>query len=571
MADNPGASPPTIGKVVRKRKKVDEAEKEEKQHKHYEMIKAAVVSDTPIHIPPRTWNSSQHHHLSTMLDALELKYHRRATRIFFLENTFHFQSVYDMRKWLCSKSQSKIVRNLAVDVDPHNGISTLVTQLLRCKQLEKVTLGVDEAYMVWYGVRSDTRFQRQRQRPQDIPFSMNRVIMRIEGMNQLRALRIKEVEFVPHLYSRRNRWPESIPRTSGPIPGGVLETVVRREMMRVQQRTAGEEDEPESMGYEHEAKRTKLNIDGDSTATPVRTVALRCKEVDPNEKKASKTFLDLPPELRNTIYEFVFDISSPVNLSTNKPTAAYTSVGMVGIPEEEVPQTSLNVFRANKQIYAESCTYFLQKNTLIFYFPLQFLTFLEDMSDERKSWINKLSLWYKKADHQGENLSIWDLALTKLRKLSQLKEVEIVLSDDPEYRSTLLYKPGTKAGQILYDLSRKGCTITFRCPEADCFLWHNIDENGNLDPESTYKIGRASTMESWIGRSREMNAWIQRTQEELKAIKEDAARAKSRANEVAAIGCGAVIQHSVGTDAESKHGSQDAMWAWGEGGMCCTG
>lgn len=94
------------------------------------------------------------------------------------------------------------------------------------------------------------------------------------------------------------------------------------------------------------------------------------------------SFLALPPEIRNMIYDLVF--VSPTYIGTNGMTTKY-------FLRDVVKWRNLDFAISCRQIYAESANVFYAKNGFEFYYIRPFKEFMESIGIERRRLITKLN------------------------------------------------------------------------------------------------------------------------------------------------------------------------------------
>ncbi|KAF2874556.1 hypothetical protein BDV95DRAFT_566424 [Massariosphaeria phaeospora] len=212
---------------------------------------------------------------------------------------------------------------------------------------------------------------------------MNLTVLRAKGMDALRALRIPNVLFSTD--------PED-EGGDGPIPGGILETIVAQEMM-------GKKDD---LASTKTSRKRKLTEDAEPPKKRARTTG------NADTKSALTTsgkpfpLLKLSAELRNSIYEYAMTIDGPINPSKRHPTSHHRSDPPRSSKNKfrpgPAPESALALLLVNKQVKNEALGIYYSNNQLEFHSPQQLETFLQSISDERKECIRKLKLYTKLSD-----------------------------------------------------------------------------------------------------------------------------------------------------------------------------
>jgi hypothetical protein len=325
--------------------------------------------------------------------------------------------------------------------------------------------------MVWYATRINPCFQRQRVVPNKIPRSMNLSIYRIKGISELRNLRIP-VTFAHH------NFPFVDPAVRGhltlglgPIPGGILETVIAKEMrsttpapaqpeVKKGKRKAISQSVDEDTEYMEDVQSTEQDESSPDVPGPmVAQIPFR--------------FRDLPRELRELVYAELLQFQDEICISDLMPSSAFISPSILKDPSAEIPISVLNIFFVDKTMYKEAGEYFFKWNKFIFYSPLQATSCFTSLSPLRKSWFRKISLWHKVGMPKEGQVHFWDIALKRLPiELPYLTDLEVVYDGElsATYNShSLRVIPG--AAQLTA-MSRQGVKVKLRCNSADLELHH---------------------------------------------------------------------------------------------------
>ncbi|KAL1598961.1 hypothetical protein SLS60_008106 [Paraconiothyrium brasiliense] len=154
--------------------------------------------------------------------------------IYFPENLFHFDNQSRLHSLLSNRKESRNMRRVGVDLkNLDNAVPSLRTfarDLGLLQQLRELEIGVNEAQMVQAMCQADPGYSAVLMRPQDIPGTMNKLVLRMRGLKHLQRTLVPKVSFTGWIHKDN---PEPYySRCTGPIPGGVLETIVASSMMR---------------------------------------------------------------------------------------------------------------------------------------------------------------------------------------------------------------------------------------------------------------------------------------------------------------------------------------------------
>jgi hypothetical protein len=340
-----------------------------------------------------------------------------------------------------------------------------------------------------------------------------------------------------------------VKRTTGPIRGGILEKVVAREIMQPQEpvapakqntttkttgsvlkrKTAVESDDeykPSHRGHASKRARTGTRIMPAHTSTrttPARAakatkavntmsdehVALsmdigvepvgleagvevegeREADIESDTPLSAFRILDLPAELRNKMYHYILVHRGPINPSKRVPTTyhrAGTTLTENNLYRSGVaPSSCLAFLQTSKQIYAEARGIFYAHNSFVFYYPNQLMMFLHSIREERRRYIERVTLWYKNQT-QG-NIDSIDTNLAALMQLKNLKRFELVL--DESVTDSLCVPGFHMPGEYMMKEMAKGLEVVVRNQALDYFFWKR-------SKDSTYMNGDSSEMAS---------------------------------------------------------------------------
>jgi hypothetical protein len=98
------------------------------------------------------------------------------------------------------------------------------------------------------------------------------------------------------------------------------------------------------------------------------------------------TFLGLPPELRNRIYEFMLTTTEPLHVAIPFPPSgnhSEASIRTVRTPDNDGPIGGSNMLRANKSVYHEARSILYGSNTFLFMAPQALRIFASCIGDNK--------------------------------------------------------------------------------------------------------------------------------------------------------------------------------------------
>ena len=170
--------------------------------------------------------------------AVDARIYAEAAPIYYGENTFRFADTYDLSVFLAQteRRSAKMVRKIVFAFDVKfsfsrpehtgnwNGASETFKFFDKFKGLEELEIMVDERRLVTHQCRN-LPYLRRWWPGKEIPRQLNLKVLTTCSMDTLRKMRgIPKVTFVGGEKLNNRPW-------DGPIPGGILETVVAQEMM----------------------------------------------------------------------------------------------------------------------------------------------------------------------------------------------------------------------------------------------------------------------------------------------------------------------------------------------------
>jgi hypothetical protein len=467
----------------------------------------------------------------------------------------------DFANWTFqNREAATLLRRVGVDFTQHYNLNWIQESFKRCTGLQELRVGIDEVALVTDMLRPAMGFKRIEMRPHDVTPQLNLLVLRANHMDKLRQIRVPKMIFTPMIHGSRGRANiASIERATGPIRGGVLEKVVAKEIMQPQDpvtsanqttttKKAGsmlkrkalvdsdDEYKPSNRGQASKCARTGTRT---TPARAVKAVKVTTGEpvtswsdmdmeselgsevdVDVEGEHKSNTkaesdshlptfrILDLPAELRNKIYHCILVHRGSINPSRRTPTThhragatlAERSLYRSGV----APSSCLALLQTNKQVYAEAKGIFYAQNSFVFYYPNQLMLFMYSIREERRQYIERVSLWYKN-QLQGDIDSI-DTNLAALMQLKNLKRFELVLDDSV---TDSLAIPGISfpGEDMLKEIAKGGLEIVVRSQALDYYFWRR-------GRDKTYENGHLSRMKSHKKAIRHLNKMIRQIQEE---------------------------------------------------------
>ena len=136
-------------------------------------------------------------------------------------------------------------------------------------------------------------------------------------------------------------------------------------------------------------------------------------------------FLDLPPELRNRVYDLVLRIPGPIHPSTKSATTAPKDSKNVKINESKDHESALSLLAVSKQISDEAVGVFYNCNSFVFYYPTQLHAFLMSLGPQRQKLNRDLTVYYYNTKCGGVELV--DLTFPMLKQLTGLRKLHIIM------------------------------------------------------------------------------------------------------------------------------------------------
>ncbi|TKA75452.1 hypothetical protein B0A49_05709 [Cryomyces minteri] len=337
--------------------------------------------DSPVtlsdHNAVTTLDATSKRHLRAILKAHKF-IAKEAAHIYYSENNFHMNVSADVISFVrgTDVKHSSLIKRLTFNYGDEQATKAFRI-LRRLKELDELCIGVDERAMVAKVWAENIRLRWYE--GDEITPQINLKVLLFTGMDALRE--IKHIRLVKFVRDTRSA-PDVV---SGPIPGGVLETMVAPCMM---------------------ATRELLLFQARISAGP------------------PFPFQELPPELRNHIYAMVLHVDGGVAPSKQTPTSCFLSGSRRRSFQRKPgpsPPSVLSIFATSRAIYRESAHLFYSKNHLIFRDAKDLVDFLNETSEFRRNYIEEVTVWYRHPSNAVSGTTQTTLGpltgLTGLRKL----------------------------------------------------------------------------------------------------------------------------------------------------------
>ncbi|KAI7246161.1 hypothetical protein KC343_g7820 [Hortaea werneckii] len=300
------------------------------------------------------------------------KIEKEAAPFFYAKNHFEFSSLADIINFanLSWPRHRHLIRKFTVQwMQWDMAASECFSSLASMRNLEELFIRVDEQEMILNMVNKSNPHQTFGYGPPSTA-QQNLTMLRHPGVVGLLKLRIPKVRFIELV----DEWG----LTGGPLPGGVLETIIA----------------PKVMGSKTTEKRVN---------------------------KGAFPFLSLSPELRNRIYDLLLRLDSPITPSPKEPSSA--SCRALGTDRTA---SALSILAVNRQIHDEAVGIFYHNNAFVFHHILHLNGFIQRLGSVRRSMIADITVYYE--DFQRGGISLVDLTFDLLKSLTGLRKLEIIMS-----------------------------------------------------------------------------------------------------------------------------------------------
>ncbi|KAI7171526.1 hypothetical protein D0869_12213 [Hortaea werneckii] len=295
---------------------------------------------------------------------------KEAAPFFYAENDWEFKSLADITDFaaLSWPRHRHLIRRLTVTWSWRAfGASECFRSLAVMKNLEELFIRVDEQEMLLKMLKKSNFHQTLVYDPQSTP-QQNLTVLRHPGVVGLLKLRIPKVRFIELVDDGDMR--------GGPIPGGVLETIIA----------------PKVMGSES------------------------------TEKRRAFPFLSLSPELRNRIYDLLLQLDGPISPSPKEPSSASKTGRALGTDRTA---SALSILAVNRQVHDEAVGIFYYHNAFVFHHILLLHGFIQKLGSARRSMITDITVYYE--DFERGGISLVDLTFDLLKSLTGLRKLEVLM------------------------------------------------------------------------------------------------------------------------------------------------
>ncbi|RMY97354.1 hypothetical protein D0862_08110 [Hortaea werneckii] len=254
---------------------------------------------------------------------LSRRIEKEAAHFFYAKNDFEFSSLSDIPEFaaLSWPRHRYLIRKVIVTWSGSNlAASGCFRGIASMRNVEELYIRVDEQYMLMRMLQKTNSHQTLVRNPRPSP-QQTLSMLRHPGVAGLLKLRIPRVQFIKLAGRDKDK--------GGPIPGGVLETIVAPKIMSL--KTA-------------------------------------------KEKGGFPLFFSLSPELRNRIYDLLLRLDGPIFPSPKEPNSASRNCRTLGTDRSS---SVLNILAVNRQIHHEAVGIFYCQNAFIFHHILHLHGFIQ--------------------------------------------------------------------------------------------------------------------------------------------------------------------------------------------------
>ena len=145
------------------------------------------------------------------------------------------------------------------------------------------------------------------------------------------------------------------------------------------------------------------------------------------------TFLQLPAEIRNRIYDLLLRVPGQLHPSTDRPSSMAKNVKNRRSTPPPL-ESALSLLAVNKQINDEAVGIFYHRNAFEFYFPTQLHAFILSLGPQRLSFLRDITVYYH--NNKSGGIDLIDLTFPMLKQLSGLRRLHVILRDGLERKIT---------------------------------------------------------------------------------------------------------------------------------------
>ncbi|KAI7362321.1 hypothetical protein KC354_g7383 [Hortaea werneckii] len=301
------------------------------------------------------------------------KIEKEAAPFFYAKNDFEFGFLAGITYFaaLSWPRHRHLIRRLTVTWRWRDfGASECFRSLASMRNLDELFIRVDEEEMLLKMLNKSNFHHTLVFDPRSTP-QENLAMLRHPGLVGLLKLRVPKVRFIELADDGDMR--------GGPIPGGVLETIIA----------------PKVMGSKSTEKRVN---------------------------KRAFPFLSLSPELRNRIYDLLLQLDGPISPSPKEPSSASNTGRALGTDRTA---SALSILAVNHQIHDEAVGIFYHHNAFIFHHILHLHGFIQKLGSVRRSMITDITVYYE--DFERGGISLVDLTFDLLKSLTGLRKLEVLM------------------------------------------------------------------------------------------------------------------------------------------------
>lgn len=214
---------------------------------------------------------------------------------------------------------------------------------------------------------------------------------------------------------------------------------------------------------------------------------LTCKR---NRFKPEGSFrlLDLPAEIRNVIYSILLTFPGVTYPTPGTPTSWVNQVRGLhkgskalqkGRDDVQIPRSSLEILRVNRQIHSEAVKVFYHSNNFVFSNALRLHQFIVSLSDTRLDCITSISMFYSGTSNDGDLIT----TLTLVRRLPSLRKFHFLqaVSFHDATGSMRVNWPCPRATKMLFsfrnleDIKIRDLDLEKAGDSGNSLVWRHVD------------------------------------------------------------------------------------------------